>query len=111
MAHSNLAQCDFCNSHEVIWWFPCRDFTHKTDLSSVTAVMHEEWAACSKCAPLVFEGRNAELAMRGLDTTLEYRVLRNDLTLKERHDLFQMVFDMQDKFRSNRLCGPPLKVG
>jgi hypothetical protein len=44
--------CDFCNSPEIAWDYPCEDFTLKLP-DGTTWGSREWWAACDPCSNLI----------------------------------------------------------
>src|SRR5947209_9430571 len=73
-------QCDFCDSRDVQWVFPCRDHTgaaeHAEALilrpdsspavrgADITATSTGDWAACPACHALILKGDRDRLARR-----------------------------------------------
>lgn len=59
-----MAQCDFCDSQEPKWEYPCKTFTDPTGIG----VSVENWAACEGCHKLIQFGLYDILARRSVRT-------------------------------------------
>jgi hypothetical protein len=60
---SPRGMCDFCNSTDVVWEYPCEDFSMQTP-SGEPAGFGGAWAACAECAALIERDDRVALADR-----------------------------------------------
>jgi ferredoxin len=115
--------CDFCDSTDVQWVFPCRDhqapeehvealvLQRNSDASvtgaDITAISAGDWAACSACHALIVRGDRERLARRSAKRVQRKYAKRN--VLMGLKDLTAHVRRRQDAFWTNRE-GPPFPV-
>lgn len=116
------AICDFCNSPDVHWSFPARDFTRHSQVGitgfgrdsvifddvRLHSTSHGGWAACNVCYRLIIAGKRRQLARRS--TARSFKRFRDeegyDLPIRF-EDVLVMVRNRQDEFWANRK-GPPI---
>lgn len=120
--------CDFCSDPKPLWAFPCATFKHKTLLEkrippgeldtpnildndgftyTIESTMYNQWAACEKCAFLIWRDYHHELAKQVILQDSDIKTVYNSMLWSEKLDLLKAILDLHDVFRANRLPGPP----
>jgi len=98
-------QCDFCDSKDVQWTYPCQDFGVvgvNTDTGTNVGLLGSAgaWAACETCAALIEAGRWQALAERSVATSPTAK--QHKLSPDERALLIRLTKEMHEAFRQGR---------
>lgn len=112
--------CDFCDSPDVQWVFPCRDHSSREErveglvipensspfvsVADITAISTGDWAACPVCHALIVRGDRIRLARRSAKRI--QRKYRERNVILPLGNLTEHIRRRQDAFWSNRQ-GPP----
>jgi hypothetical protein len=113
-------QCDFCDSPDVQWVFPCRDHKGNAELAeaavlqtdgsfsvramNISAVLTGDWAACPVCHALIVRHQRERLAKRCAKRIRAEYAKRG--IIMPLGNLTDHIRRRQDDFWSNRQ-GPP----
>lgn len=97
-------QCDFCDSLEPVWRYPCRTFEAPILLGLVVPLSEGDWAACERCHSLIEERNYLALAMRAAASSPW--VAMEVVTAGE---VMPWVLKLHADFRANRK-GPAVRV-
>ena len=105
-------QCDFCDSREPLWRYPCSPFVVTIVLSDLDGNPTDipwgsggDWAACVICHELIDQGAWQELAERGVRTNPMLQSLDGLISSDE---LVEAVKAMHKEFRLRR--GQPREI-
>lgn len=90
-------QCDFCNSREPVYGYPCRG--HTTGVvpigldggpGTTTVQSPDDWAACQHCHDLIARGDRDALAKRSVDTMPVFNLPEfvKQIAVRQAHDNF-----------------------
>ncbi len=96
--------CDFCNSTDPRWEYPCKDFNSMTtvDVEKNRAkdwTMNGAWLACDLCHELIEANNYEGLAER----SAEKLILKENLPQHIKDQLVTYLKSLQMTFRLNRL--------
>jgi len=102
MTQTTFIQCDFCDSREPQWRYPCESFTvmltfvHTNgDLLTVPWASNGDWAACNFCSELIEQEKWRELAGHGCATNPALQLFKQFL-IEEK--LVDAVMEMHKNF-------------
>jgi hypothetical protein len=115
-------QCDFCDSRDVQWVFPCRDHRGGAEIAeavivqaddsssvkrmSISAVLTGDWAACPACHALILRGDRQRLARRAAKRIKAKYAAMTPPIIMPLNNLTAHIRRRQDDFWANRQ-GPP----
>jgi hypothetical protein len=98
-------QCDFCNSHDVVWRYRAHSFVIRTIMSVQGEVVNfpwgseGDWAACEKCSTLIEAGKWGKLADHSLKTHPLYPILWES----DRPIVRKAIIQLHTEFRARRI--------